>query len=408
MAKEKENRILGEIYEWLLCAYIVLAPINNALNHYGIYATVVLTAMAVFGLCLVCKLVGHHPPNLMDYCALVVAMVLGIQCVIQRFERVSITSQWVYTVLLYTIFLTLPSKMNMKRIYCAVYVASLLGAMFSIVLGIAEGSVTRTATSVDGSLAVIGIVTVLFAQEDFEKTEKYKLLKILAFFACLIVAGFGMSRARIVLILCLLVVKVLFSGGSVLISGRVSATVLLSIPFLIVLFFVIIRLETVGNVLASIENRFVDGFQSLLRDKEISVGWQGFESAWFLGRGWGELGYRYNFTFRTYFNHCMYVAILARGGITLGIPLLISFLWLIRDALRSKNLLVIVMLTMFFLLGYGNAGIFNYTINSMFIVLIPLLKQSLERVEQERLRQQQIMAGELMQNTVDGKEEEVI
>jgi len=394
--KEKENKILGELYEWVLCAYIVLAPCNNALNHYGIYATVLYMTLAVLGLGVLCKILGQQPPNLMTYCAVVIAAVMAVQLVIQRLERTPIHSQWVYTVLLYCMFMTLPSKVNMKRIYCAFYFAALLGALFSILFGMTGGSVMRTATSVDGSLAVACIVIVLFAQEEFEKTEKYKLLKILAFFACLIIAGFGMSRARIVLILCLLILKVLFSGGSALSSGRVSATVLLSIPFLLVLFFAVIRMETVGSVLQSIEDRFVDGFESAIRDREIEAGWKGFQLSIIRGKGWGELTYRHNFVYRTYFNHCMYVAILARGGLTLGIPLLISFLWLIRDALRTKKLFNIVMLAMFFMLGYGNAGIFNYTICSMFIVLIPSIKQDLEKLAEEKKLQQQQMAEELM------------
>ena len=406
--REKENKVLGNLYEWILCAFIIIAPINNALNDLGIYAMTLYVSIAVLISGLACKLIGYHKGNLSQYAAIIIAGALLFEMFWWRMEGKEVQMSLIYILLIYCVFLTLPAEINLKRIYCAFYVSTLVGALFSMYLGITQGGVTRTATSVDGSLAVIGMAIILFAPEDFEVTSKYKLLKIMSFAACLIIAGFGMSRARIVLIALALLVKLLFSGGTVLVSGRVNATVLLSIPFLLVLVLVIIRLYTVGRVVPAVEDRFVDGFESAVRDREIDAGWNGFQSSWLRGRGWGELIYRHNAVYRIYYNHCMYVAILTRGGILLGIPMLISFLWLIYDALRTKNHFVIVTLAMFFLLGYGNAGVFNYTICSMFIPLIPCLKQQIREFNEKKLYQQRQMADDLMQARATGNGEETI
>ena len=72
----------------------------------------------------------------------------------------------------------------------------------------------------------------------------------------------------------------------------------------------------------------------------------------------------------------MYVAILARGGLLMASAFVNTFFRLVRDVFHRKNQLCWALLIVFLGLAYGNAGVFNYTINTMFIPLIVNLKQN--------------------------------
>ena len=73
----------------------------------------------------------------------------------------------------------------------------------------------------------------------------------------------------------------------------------------------------------------------------------------------------------------MYVAALARGGLLFGIPFALSLFSILRKTLvRRKNIMLLILTGIFFALGYGNAGIFNYTICSMLVPISIIINES--------------------------------
>ena len=385
MLSRNSSGLFLRLYEALLCIYIVVAPINNALNDRGIYAMVGYAAMLLLAVGTPCALLGQAFGAQKKMGGIYTAIYL-----VGAFASAGTLMQLIQyhgatQILMFAQFISISRRVNLKKIFMAFYVSAIISAMFSVTLGWVSSSVTRTAADVDGSIAPAVLAIVMFAQEDFERTRSYNALKTAALYCGIIVAFFGMSRSRLALIAVMVLLKIVLSLRSSATSGKVKQSMLLLLPLGLIAIVVALEMDVTQQLLSEIEGRFESGFEDQVRDAEAEAGWRMFQENWLIGRGWKKLLYKLPIGYRIHNNHNMYVSILARGGIILGITMGISFFRLIKRALEKKNTLVFIMLGLFFALGYGNAGAFNYTICSMMIPVAILLDQEKVTPEQEEV-----------------------
>ena len=371
MIINKKINLSKSLYELVYYLYIIVAPINNLLNDNG--ANAMVAYLSVLLVLIGCTYELLIEKRIGGYNSYVVALALGIEVLIQYCLGNPFELNWIAMILVFCMILTIPKAFSLKRIYMAFYISSIVSAVCSISYGMRSGAVERTAIWVDGSLAVIVIAIVLFAKENFEKTRVYNGLKCAALISCFIIAVFGMSRSRLLIIGVLLLIWLLFAGKAMFMTGRPKiAPIFLSILVVFAIVFVA-RLDITQNLYDSIVERFDGGLESVGRDNEVAFGIELFKQNWLIGAGWGKISY-HNHNLDVYYNHNMYVAILARGGVFFTATMLCCFGQILRATAKSKNFLCMMLLFIFLLLGYGNAGIFNYTICSLFIPLVLQLK----------------------------------
>lgn len=383
MLNKESSRIVLLLYEALLCIYIIIAPINNALNDRGIYAMVGYSAMLLLSLGTLCGWLGggfnadKKLGGIFTGAYLIIAFTaLGTLTRLINYRGAT-------QLLMYAQFISLSRRINLKKILVAFYISSIVSAVFSVSLGWVSSSVSRTAAMIDGSVAPTVLAITLFVKENFENGKTYKTLKAAAFCCAVIVAFFGMSRSRILIIGIMLALKFILSMREASSTGRVNQAALIMIPVAIILVVVALSMDVTKQLLDAISDRYESGFEDLVRKMEREAGWKMFKQNWLAGRGWNQLLYKMPIGYRIYNNHNMYVTILARGGIVLGITMFYSFILVIRRALEKKNTLALVLVATFFALGYGNAGVFNYTICSMMIPVAILLDQEEPQPELE-------------------------
>lgn len=364
------------IYELLLCLYIIITPIINSIKDYtfaGYGAHIWITLLILVFTVLILLQPNSKLKN--RYNSLLVFIVFAFELLIESGSIVD-----VLPILLYCAFLCIPSGISKKKIYSSVYISAIVGAAFSAFAGYTAAGVERTATLVDGSLAVIAIIVVFWAEEDFDKTVVYSALKILGFTTAIVVAGFGMSRARLSIIAVLAILKLFMSNRKFLSSGRISLEGIFVIIILVAAGIGIANLAVTRELFDAISERFSSGFESVGRDDELREGLRLIRKNPIMGAGWGEIKFKDSLYYNvSYYNHNMYIAILARGGIIAGAAFLASFLSLIKAALRKKQALPIIATATLFVLGYGNAGIFNYTICGMLILIMTGLNNSTKK-----------------------------
>lgn len=291
---------------------------------------------------------------------------------------------WILAILLYVFFLQTDKEVSIEKLYRAFLISSIVAAFFSLTLGFVGGTILRTATSVDGSIAPIAITIILFCDNrSFRKDSgTWDILKIISFISSFIVLIFGMSRARILIVAGIFAVFVLFKFREVIRNGgRITQKSLLI--FIASLFVGIILLisGTAQKLFAPILNRlFNEGLSSMGRDVEIEFGLQMFRENVFVGGGWGTFTLRdLNGSIVPYDNHCAYIAVLARGGILFAVPTFISYLTLLVYSMKVRRYssVALVLMLVFLLLSYGNAGMFNYTVCSIIPLVVLDIKRSL-------------------------------
>ena len=169
-------------------------------------------------------------------------------------------------------------------------------------------------------------------------------------------------------------------------NGVVKAYIFFLIPLAIILIYIVLSLDIVQELLSQLSTRFDDGFESSGRDAENEVALKLFNKSKFFGMGWGDIYFvNYDRSTVPFHNHSMYLAILARGGLFMAFAFLLSLGSLVIEVIKSKKVFCIVCLSLLLLLGYGNAGIFNYTICSSLILLTVFLRgDEVEPEEQNR------------------------
>lgn len=385
MLNREPFRPLLLLYEALLCVYIVIAPINNALNDQGFRALVGYCAMLLLVVGTPCgwlggafgaeKKLGGLIPGV--YLITVVALLGSLLNLVRYYGLTQL--------LMYTQFISVSRRVNLKKILIAFYWAAVVAAAYSVSLGMAAATVSRTAAAVDGSIAPAVLAIVLFLNEDFEITGYYKTMKYIALACATIVALFGMSRSRLLLLAVMLIIKLVIYVRRIARANRISQTILAMIPFIILAIVIIANMNVTRQLLEAIGKRYEAGFEDTIRRHEREAGWELFRYSWLTGRGWNKLCFWSSLTLRIYHNHNMYITILARGGLVLAIPMFYSFVLMIKRVIEQKDLLAGVLLGLFFALGYGNAGAFNYTICSMMIPMAILLdKEKQPPVKQEK------------------------
>lgn len=376
LANEKISSLIG-IYEFFIGLYIILAPINNALNTKNLVPVNVFMIVCIAVLC-IGFIIGFFDmgDNSNKFFSMFVLAVFFFEIILQNTTEVPIEKKYIFIILLYVIFLRVSPFVSLKTIYCYFYISAVISAGFTLYYGNYENTVSRTATLVDGSIAPIVLAIVLFADEQFEKTGFYKLLKVLAAFALCIVALYGMSRSRLLIIAVMFIIRILLHIKNLLVEKTVNV---LLIPGLVLVLFIVIfllKLPSFQNLLSLISDRFEDGFLlDNVREVEIKQGLTYFKENLIFGKGWGDYTYIIDGYTYHYYNHSMYVAILARGGLLMAIACACSFIALVRKTFESRKSFCIIIAAIFFLLAYGNAGLFNYTIITLFIPLVLNLKK---------------------------------
>jgi|GEM_PF-6527536 membrane protein len=370
---KKKLSAVHAIYEWLLCLYIIIIPIINTLNSisilgYGIHIWIILLLLLTTLIINIIDTAGSK--SRIGY-PLVVLAIFSLEIILQRVRGEVFEIGLLLSVFLYIAFLKIPQQVSVKKIYLSFYISVIIAAICSIFLGLSFGEVSRTATKVDGSISIIAALIIFFGEESFNKTSTYEFFKKVAMGACFVVIAFGMSRSRLLILITLIFIKLLLMVKKIIATGRIKVIGLISFPIFVIILVVISQFEVTKNLFDAFLSRFENGLQSLGRTDEIEVGIQFFVDNPIFGVGWGELLFvDYQNYLSNYYNHCMYIAILARGGIIMAITFLISLCSIVKKAVKQKNLFCLIALLIFFALAYGNAGIFNYTICGMFIPLI--------------------------------------
>lgn len=382
-APYKNSNIVVRALEVILCLYIIIVPVTNSLSIqlFG-YAIQVYIAVIVIVFALLSKLLFQQTSQ-NNYFGLCILTAFIFLLLIHKFRNTQVETGVFLLILLYISFLTLPKEISRKKIYTAYYLAAILAASYTMIIGLSENTITRTATSVDGSIGLIVLTICLFLKEDFEQTGFYRAVKVIALVSSLVVLGFGMSRARLSLGVLILAIKLFWGVVRIVRTGRIKVILILALPIFIAASIFVFRLDAIQDLIDEISLRFERGFESLGRSEEIRFGWSLFREHFIIGNGFGTLTFvDYQNYDSLYFNHCMYVAILARGGLVLAVPFFMSFAAILKSTVKSKNLFLCLVMGLFFVLGYGNAGLFNYTNVSFLIPLIIELRsyESEERV----------------------------
>ncbi|MBE6749947.1 MAG: O-antigen ligase family protein [Ruminococcaceae bacterium] len=384
LINEQKSTILT-IYEALFCLFIIFAPITNAMTEFtfmGFTVTTVLLLLiiAFWVICLLMEKI--HSRNFV----LLVLLFFGIELFRLYLKAKGIQIVFISLIMLYVAALSLPSCFSKKKICASFYVSAIISAFFTLIYGYSGSSVSRSATYVDGSISIFVIAIFLFAKEHDECGALYKFIRYVAFASCFIITMFGMSRSRLLLIVLMFLIVIINEIRKFLMNGVVKAYIFFLIPLAIILIYIVLSLDIVQELLSQLSTRFDDGFESSGRDAENEVALKLFNKSKFFGMGWGDIYFvNYDRSTVPFHNHSMYLAILARGGLFMAFAFLLSLGSLVIEVIKSKKVFCIVCLSLLLLLGYGNAGIFNYTICSSLILLTVFLRgDEVEPEEQNR------------------------
>ncbi len=368
-----------KMQEFLLIAFIVLSPIYKCLEEITIAGYNIITI--VIGAILVCYLlnfVHFVKSGQVIFYSLTVLFVFLIELL---FFSSNNDIGWILSILLYVCFLQTDKLISVNKLYNAFLISSIFAAFFSLSMGLVDGEITRAATFVDGSIAPIAIVVILFWDTDFiySRRRNYGMLKIMSMISSIIVIALGMSRARFLIVLMIFIIF----GISRPKNKKIKKSRKIVLYLIAALIFMIILLSSsvVYKLFEPIIERFFnEGLDSMGRDVESKFGLKLFKNNLLYGGGWGKYTFEdLNGSIVQYDNHSAYIAVLARGGLLMALPTFLSYYSLLKNSLRIRKLcrMAWVLMLVFLLLSYGNAGMFNYTICSIIPLVVLNIKKEL-------------------------------
>ena len=370
------NTVLTQILEIVLCCYIVFVPIINAFKYwifgYGIH---VYLALLIIMIALALRIMNANQKR-SNFHGLPILLFFLVQRFYWKLSGYMAETPFLLLYGLYASFLSLPANISRKKIFISYYISVYIAMVFTLVNGLNGGSVTRTGATVDGSIAIIGVILLLFLEEDFETGTFYRVLKIGSMIPVAVVLLFGMSRARILIALLLVGIKMTVVFLKSLRASRIKGIHMLLFIGFVIIGVASLKLPVVQSLLDEVVERFESGLISEGRDSEAGFALMAIKNYPIMGIGYHmQLFYDHNTIPSVYYNHNMYLAIVARGGFSMALLFLISFASLIKRVWNSKDRFLTVLTFCFFLLGYGNAGIFNYTIIGYLIPIVLGLRQ---------------------------------
>ena len=383
LCNDKQKGEILTLYETLFCLFIIFAPITNAINEFtfmGFTVTTILLFLiiAFWVLCFVMQKV-----KIRNY-VLLVLLFFGIELLRIYIRAKGIQIVFISLIMLYVAALSLPNGFSKTKICASFYISAIISAIFTLIYGYSGSGISRSATYVDGSISLFVIAIFLFAKEYYDCGVIYKVIRYVAFASCFIITMFGMSRSRLLLLALMFLIVIINEIRKFFMNGVVKVYIFFLIPLVIILIYIALSSDIVQDLLSQLSTRFDDGFESTGRDAENEVALKMFNRSKFFGMGWGEINFvNYDRSTVPFHNHSMYLAILARGGLFMAFAFLMSLGSLIIDVIKSKKVFCMVCLGLLLLWGYGNAGIFNYTICSSLILLTVFLRgDEVERKEE--------------------------
>lgn len=383
----RNNRIIGieKIQELLLIVYIILSPIYKCLNNLSLFG---INPMIV----VICLVLATYIININNILIdkqekFFSFAILFVFCIELIFAKKPATIGWILAMLLYAFFLQTDVRINVNNIYSAFMISAIIAGIFSIGVVISSGTVVRTAFSVDGSISPIAIVIALFC-DSRSYPKLWELLKIAAVISSIVVLLLGMSRSRLLIVaICFAIYFITRIYKMITTGGKVSLKNIFLLGLgTIACAFALISTKAQELVSPVMDRLFNEGFVSMGRDVELEFGLEMFSKHFIFGGGWGKhILQDLNGSFVAYNNHCAYVAILARGGLLMGVPVFMSYFLLLHKSIKVRHYssVALVLMLVFLLLSYGNAGMFNYTVCSLIPIVVVTIKRGILNENQQ-------------------------
>ena len=382
---------LAKIQQAILIFFIMLSPIYKCFSEYTIFGynpIVIVVGMVL--LCYALNIFYVANGRQKRFFSVLILIAFVIELYVSETEN---TIGWVLSIFLYISFLQTDMRMSVDKLYRAFLWSAVIAAVFSVLRGLAGGTITRAAANVDGSIAPIALTIILFCDNKSLKRETggWDVLKVVSLLSCGVVLIFGMSRARILVAGVLFAIYGLQRFGAVMSkNGQLKKN---GVWALLGVFCVVVLLlisPVFQQIIMPIVDRFLnEGMESMGRDVEMEYAKKLFKANRFMGAGWGKFILQdMNGSMVTYSNHSAYMAILARGGLFLAVPMFMSYISLLVGAwkTRKQNGAPLVLMIVFLTLSYGNAGLFNYMICSLIpLVVLDVNKNRKVKPERERM-----------------------
>lgn len=383
----RNNRIIGieKIQEFLLIVYIILSPVYKCLNNISLFGVnpmiIVICILLATYVININNILIDKQKNFFSF------VILFVFCIELLFAKKPPTIGWVLAMLLYVFFLQTDVRINVNNIYTAFMVSAIIAGIFSVGLVISNGTIVRTAFLVDGSISPIAIVIALFC-DSRSYPKLWELLKIVAVISSIIVLLLGMSRSRLLIVaICFAIYFIIRIYKIITNGGKVSLKNIFLFGFgAIACSFALISTEVQELVSPITDRLFNEGLGSMGRDVELEFGLEMFSEHYILGGGWGQhILQDLNGSFVAYNNHCAYVAILARGGLLLAVPVFMSYFLLLYKSIKVRRYssVALMLMLIFLLLSYGNAGMFNYTVCSLIPIIVVTIKRGISNENQQ-------------------------
>lgn len=286
-------------------------------------------------------------------------------------------------------------KFNKKEILYFIWTLSIIAGVVSVLIAIgvmqvdlwhAAGELVRTATFIDGSMAIFIILICIFYL--LTPNNYSKQLNVAALIAGIVTLVLGLSRSRMVIAALLIIIEI------ILIIPKVRPKRVIKLFLVIIAIGILIKWKNpqlLDQIMETIRKRFMQlasDTSSSFRSIERNMQMEEFKASPVIGKGWGIRG-NYNINGSIMYNHCMYTAMLFHGGLLFGGSYLLFFFSILLSDLKavivrkefSERYLTMLILLAIFLLGYASAGIAQGG-----AVLALLLVFQIEKEAKESLR----------------------
>ncbi len=377
--KQNNNLTTADIQQFMLGVFVFLAPIYKCLDGFSVFGYNVITIAIIV---MLLSFTLNIPRIIKTRQKLFFAPLgLAVLCIELAVADSEASIGMVLALIMFSFFLTTDKDVKIERLYYSFFAASVLAAVFSLYYGLLGGSVNRVAVIIDGSIAPICIAIALFVNEGKLNVNetKWNVMKIMSILSSFLIIVFGMSRSRSILVVFLFALSFLYKIYKLFVNkSKISFATIFTFIVAFILILVFLILPVSDFLLEPLMERFENGLVSMGRDIELQLGLDLFRENKILGAGWGNIKYtNEGGSIVSYDNHCAYVAVLARGGILMGLAIVIPILILLKRSvslIKNKPLAFVLMMVLL-ILSYGNAGIFNYTICSIIPLVVLYIKR---------------------------------